>query len=76
MLVVFIFLFIYLFFASRLLTVLAPDHDYELTMFLAVRGWLDQCLERLDLITYKTCLADQELWEPFPNIIDILLRRE
>jgi ubiquitin carboxyl-terminal hydrolase 34 len=52
-----------------------PGHPHDVTVFTAVKSWLDICTNNLGQICYETFLDDREFWEELPTVVEGLLRR-
>lgn len=48
---------------------------HDVTVFLAVKGWLDDVTNSLDQLTYDTFTDDRDFWEELPVLVEFLLRR-
>lgn len=48
---------------------------HDVTVFLAVKGWLDDVANSLDQLTYDTFTDDRDFWEELPVLVEFLLRR-
>ncbi|KAL1997557.1 hypothetical protein VTN02DRAFT_1510 [Thermoascus thermophilus] len=50
-------------------------HPHDVPAFVAVKNWLDYCVQSLDQITHDTLADDREFWEEWPTLVESLLRR-
>lgn len=48
---------------------------HDITVFLAVKNWLDDVANNLDQLTYDTFTDDRDFWEELPVVVEFLLRR-
>lgn len=53
----------------------STGNPHDVTVFLAVKNWLDDAVNNLDQLTYDTYNDDRDFWEEFPVIVEFLLRR-
>lgn len=53
----------------------STGNPHDVTVFLAVKNWLDDAVNNLDQLTYDTYTDDRDFWEEFPVMVEFLLRR-
>lgn len=53
----------------------STGNPHDVTVFLAVKNWLDDAVNNLGQLTYDTYTDDRDFWEEFPVMVEFLLRR-
>lgn len=48
---------------------------HDITVFLAIKNWLDDVANNLGQLNYNTYADDRDFWEDFPVVVEYLLRR-
>jgi ubiquitin carboxyl-terminal hydrolase 34 len=58
-----------------LISVIPLGHSHDVTVFLAVKNWLDTCVQNPSHLDYGEMAEEREFWEEVPTIVEGLLRR-
>lgn len=53
----------------------STGNPHDVTVFLAVKNWLDDAVNNLDQLNYDTYTDDRDFWEELPVMVEFLLRR-
>ena len=59
----------------RLTYTFPTGHTHDTDIFIAVKNWLQFCVNNADELGYDTFLEERDFWEELPTIVESLLRR-
>ncbi|PYH95762.1 ubiquitin hydrolase [Aspergillus ellipticus CBS 707.79] len=60
---------------EEICVIIEKGSQHDMTVFMAVKSWLDDVANTLDQLPYEALVEDRDFWEELPTVVDSVLRR-